>query len=142
MSVEWLISANHNKYDHKSAFAKWKFIDWKQGSYSYNVGDIVYIYSTTPYKTIRYKTIVTETDKASTDIVDDSMFWTDKEKHRLSLEGKYMRLKLIDTYDLKSLSLEKLMENGLKGAPQGPQRINPELRKYIEIGRASCRERV
>ena len=72
--MKWLISANHNKYDHESAFRKWQFIDWKQGNYSYEVGDIIYIYATAPYKTIRYKTIVMEINKTSEEIVDDSVF--------------------------------------------------------------------
>lgn len=132
MSTKWLISANHNKYDHESAFEKWQFIDWKQGNYSYGLGDIIYIYSTAPYKTIRYKTEIIEIDKTSDDIVDDSMFWKDKEKYKLSLDGKYMRLKLLDTYYLKSLDLEELMKNGLNGAPQGPQKINEVLERYLE----------
>ncbi len=132
MSVKWIISANHNKYDHESAFKKWGFIDWKQGNHSYKLGDIVYIYSTYPCKTIKYKTVVTEIDKTSKDIEDDSMFWIDKEKYKSSLEGKYMRLKLLDIYDSKSLDLEELMKNGLKGAPQKPQKINQELEEYIE----------
>lgn len=43
-----------------------------------------------------------------------------------------MRLKLLDTYYLKSLDLEELMKNGLNGAPQGPQKINEALDEYIE----------
>lgn len=130
--MKWIISANHNKYDHESAFKKWKFIDWKQGNYSYQVGDIVYIYATAPYKTIRYKTIVIEIDKIAEDIVDDSMFWVDKEKYNEAIDGKYMRLDLIKRYDSRDLDLDKLMENGLNGAPQGPQRLSKELAIYIE----------
>ena len=60
------------------------------------------------------------------------MLWKDKEKYKLSLDGKYMRLKLLDTYYLKSLDLEELMKNGLNGAPQGPQKINEVLERYLE----------
>ena len=49
-------------------------------------------------------------------------FWTDKEKYRESLDGKYMRLNLIKRYDNRKLDLDKLMQNGLNGAPKGPQR--------------------
>lgn len=130
--MKWIISANHNKYDHSSAFERWKFIDWKQGNYSYKVGDIVYIYSTAPYKTIRYKTQVIEINKTSKDIVDDSMYWLDKEKYKEVLNGKYMRLKLIRKYDNRYLDLDRLKENGLKAAPQGAQRLSEELAEYIK----------
>lgn len=130
--MEWIISANHNKYDHESAFRKWQFIDWKQGKYSYEVGDIVYIYATSPYKTIRYKTIVTEINKTSENIVDDSIFWTDKENYKEALDGKYMRLDLIKRYDNRDLDLDRLKKNGLKGAPQGAQRLKKQLKEYIE----------
>lgn len=132
MNTKWIISANHNRYDYKSAFEKWKFIDWTQGNYEYQADDIVYIYATSPYKTIKYKTLVTEINKSLEEIVDDSMFWIDQEKYRSSLEGKYMRLKLLDTYDLEDLNLEMLMKNGLNGAPRGPQRISKQLEEYID----------
>lgn len=133
MSTKWIISANHNKYNHKSAFEKWGFIDWKQANYSYEVGDTVYIYSTAPYKTIRYKTLIVEKDKFSDEIVDDSMFWDDYSKYKKALGGKYVRLKLLEKYDNRDLDLDKLLENGLRSAPQGPQRIRKELEIYIEL---------
>lgn len=130
--MEWIISANHNKYDHSSAFKKWNFIDWKQGNYSFKPGDIVYIYSTSPYKTIRYKTIVSEINKNSSEIVDDSIFWSDKNKHKKALKGKYMRLKLLETYDSRNLDLDVLLKNGLKSAPQGPQKLRKQLKNYLD----------
>ena len=53
MTQYWLISANHNKYDYEAAFQKWDFIDWKQGNYSYQVNDIVYIYASAPFQTVK-----------------------------------------------------------------------------------------
>ena len=41
----WLISANGNLYDHEGAFNKFGYIDWRQNNRSYQVGDIVYIYT-------------------------------------------------------------------------------------------------
>lgn len=52
--MDWLISANGNIYDHASAFAKWGYIDWRQGNRKYNIDDNIYIYCTRPLKRIMY----------------------------------------------------------------------------------------
>lgn len=46
--MEWIISANHNKYDHDKSFEDFGFIDWRQVA-SFSIGDTVYIYNTKPY---------------------------------------------------------------------------------------------
>lgn len=131
MAQYWIISANHNKYNHEAAFQKWGFIDWKQDNYSYKVNDIVYIYATAPFQTIRYKTQVIDIDKTMNDIVDDSQFWKDRDKYEESLEGKYFRLKLIERFATEKMHLKYLLENGLKAAPQGPQRLSETLKSYL-----------
>ena len=131
MTQYWLISANHNKYDYESAFQKWGFIDWKQGNYSYQVNDIVYIYASAPFQTIKYKTQVVEIDKTRNDIVDDSQFWKDRTKYEESLQGRFMELKLIEEFASDERHLKNLIENGLKTAPQGPQRLSEPLRTYL-----------
>lgn len=56
--MNWILPANGKLYDHARAFQKWGFIDWRQNNRKYQVGDIIYIYCTRPYKKIMYKTIV------------------------------------------------------------------------------------
>ena len=51
--MEWIISANHNKYDHVRAFKELPYIDWKQNA-NYSVGDKVFIYSTKPVSAIEF----------------------------------------------------------------------------------------
>ena len=67
--MEWIISANQNVYNHKAAFEKWGFIDWKQKA-KYSVGDIVYIYLTSPKQAVKYKCQVVMSNKTSNDIDD------------------------------------------------------------------------
>ena len=55
--MNWILPANGKLYDHARAFQKWGFIDWRQNNRKYQVGDIIYIYCTRPYKKIMYKTI-------------------------------------------------------------------------------------
>ncbi|ANZ34405.1 HNH endonuclease [Staphylococcus carnosus] len=131
MTKYWLISANHNKYNHEAAFQKWGFIDWKQGNYLYKVNDIVYIYATSPFQNIRYKTQVVEVDKTLNNIVDDSQFWKDRDKYEESLEGRFIRLKLLEKFETEKMHLKNLLKNGLNGAPQGPQRLSEKLKSYL-----------
>lgn len=126
----WLMAANGNKYNHREAFNKWGFIDWKQ-TRKFKKGDIVFIYCSKPHQKIRYKVEVIEVNKSFTDCVDDEIFWKDKELYKSAKSGLYCRLKLIDNLDDDRLSLESLKMHGLKWPPQGPMKINEKLLKYL-----------
>jgi 5-methylcytosine-specific restriction protein A len=130
-SMKWMISANGKMYNHAMAFQKWGFIDWRQKA-NYNVGDIVYIYCTRPYKKVMYKTVVEKTNLTVSEIVDDKQFWYDVSEYEKALSGNYARLKLEEQVDTNMLSLDYLTQNGLKAAPQGPVKISETLTAYIE----------
>lgn len=127
----WMISANGGIYDHASAFERWNFIDWKQIA-NYKIGDIVYIYCTRPFMRVMYKTSVEKESMFSNDIVDDTEYWSKKEDHDKGLNGKYARLRLLVQANTEKLTLSKLIENGLKAAPQGPVKISSSLAEYID----------
>lgn len=74
--MEWIISANHNKYDHVRAFKELPYIDWKQNA-NYSVGDKVFIYSTKPVSAIEFLVDVIETDITSDNVIDDKNYWVD-----------------------------------------------------------------
>ena len=132
--TNWIISANSQMYDHASSFEHYSFIDWRQGNVRFEVGDIVFIYSTQPIKMIQYKCVIEKIDLYSPNIRDDKEYWKDIAEYEKSIDGKFMRLKLIDQIYNQKLSLENLKANGLNAAPQGPQRIeNEELLKYINL---------
>lgn len=119
----WLRSANSNMYDHKGAFDKFGFIDWRQHN-KFKVRDIVYIYSSSNDKRIRYKTIVEKTDIPFEEINDDKEFWNNTEEYEKSKKGKYVRLKLLKESDDPSLSYENLKKlNYINNAPQGSIKI-------------------
>jgi 5-methylcytosine-specific restriction enzyme A len=118
-------------YDHASSFAHYGSIDWRQGNAKYNIGDIVYIYCTTPIQKIRYKCLVTALGKSSSEIRDDKNYWINKDEYEKSLDGKFFNLELIEEVDSKKLSLSALLEKGLKAAPQGPMKLNEVLESYI-----------
>jgi 5-methylcytosine-specific restriction enzyme A len=131
--MNWIISANSNIYDHSSSFEHFGFIDWRQGKNKFEIRDSVYIYCTRPLKMIQYKCRVEKTDLDSTEIRDDKEYWKDIDEYLKSIDGKFMRLKLIEQVSNDKMRLDSLKENGLKSAPQGPIKIkNNELLNYIE----------
>lgn len=130
--MNWLISANASTYDHTSSFEHFGYIDWRQGNGKFKVNDIVYIYCTRPLKKIQYKCRVEKIDLDSNNIRNDEEYWVDKSEYEKSLNGKFMRLVLIEQVYSSKMSLENLLLNGLNAAPQGPVKPNESLIKYIE----------
>ena len=118
-------------YDYSSSFAHFGSIDWRQGKTKYNVGDIVYIYCTSPIQKIRFKCIVTQLNKQFSEIRDDKEYWLNQEEYEKSSNGIFFNLKLIEEVDSEQLSLAVLLKNGLNAAPQGPVKLNPNLESYL-----------
>ena len=131
---EWLISANKKIYNHNASFERNGFIDWEQKA-RFSIGDIVYIYVSKPEQRIAFVAQVDEINKKFEYCVDDKEFWFDETKYKEAQKGLYSRLVLLKKVYDKRLVLRELKQNGLNGAPQGPQRIYvPEkknLQKYI-----------
>lgn len=131
--MNWIISANSNMYDHSSSFEHFGFIDWRQGRTKYAVGDTVYIYCTRPLMMIQYKCKVEKINLDSTLIRDDKEYWFDEEEYYKSIDGSFIRLRLIEQVSNDHMRLSQLKENGLKSAPQGPIKIKEQsLLDYIE----------
>lgn len=130
--MNWLISANSSKFDHASVFEHFGFIDWKQGNGKFQKDDIIYIYSTVPIKKIQYKCRVDKINLNSSEIQLNEEYWFDKVEYKKALNGKYMRVSLLEHISVDSMSLENLMLNGLKAAPQGSKKLEGSLLRYIE----------
>ena len=130
--MHWLISAKSSVYDHESSFTDFGYIDWRQGRINYAIGDIVYIYAVKPIKEIKYKCIVQKVDLSISETRDDRIYWKDQSEYEKSVEGRFCRLSLIESVNNKDLHLDFLKNNGLKAAPQGPQKLNANLLEYIE----------
>ena len=130
-SREWIIPANPRYYDHDGAFLKFGFIDWTQ-NVNFNVGDIVYIYSTAPESRISAQTIVDKTDITSSEKVDDTEFYKSDDLLQKRQEGKkFARLRIIKKLEDPRLSYDELSQHGLLGRPQSAAHISDELSTYI-----------
>ncbi len=131
--MNWIIAANSNLYDLSSSFEHFGFIDWKQGKIKYELGDTVYIYCSKPLQMLQYKCRVEKMDLNSNQIRDDKEYWLNEEEYYKSLNGKFMRLNLIEQVSNNKMKLDQLIQNGFKSAPQGPVKIKDQrLLKYIE----------
>lgn len=131
--TNWIISANEKMYDHTLSFAHFSYIDWRQGNVNFQIGDIVFIYSTRPLSMIQYKCIIEKIDLIYPNIRDDKEYWKDLAEYKKSINGKFMRLKLIEQVYNQKLNLINLKENGLNAAPQGPVKVKPDLLEYLKI---------
>lgn len=131
--MNWLISANGNKYDHAASFAENNnIIDWTQGRIKYNIGDVIYIYCTKPIQKIMYKCVVDEINIKHDRIRNDSTYWFSKDDYERTLDGNFMRLRLLNQIDNSAMQYSNLRLNGLKAAPQGPKLLTGNLLNYIE----------
>lgn len=126
--TDWIIPCNLKYYDVKGAFSKFKAIDWKQSAKNICVGDIVYIYVGKPISAIKYKCRVNKTNLSQIEI-DDSEFIINGENYENY--GNHMELELIREYADTELTLDMLVENGLKGNIQGPRRVDVLIQESI-----------
>lgn len=130
--MKWLIPANINKYNFIKAFDELGVLDWTKTA-NYNIGDIVYIYGSKPYQRIMYKTEVLDANINQENTIDDLKYWKGSNSPKKSADTIYIRLQTLTKYYDEELSLEYLLENGLKRPPQGPMYVKDELLTYIEL---------
>lgn len=124
--MEWLISANHNKYNHDQAFKEFGFIDWKQNA-NYSVGDIVYIYASRPISSLKYKAEVLQVNMTGDATRDDMKYWKDLSQYESGLKkGLFVRFKLLEIFPEDYITLNDLQHHGLVGNIQGPRKLVDE----------------
>lgn len=129
--TSWLISASEKVFDVTSAFATSEYVDWRQSG-KFQVGDTIYIYVSSPVQKVKFKTVVEKIDIPFVETYDSKEFWTKEEFHIESQSKKFARLRLVTKSDSEFLSLEHLLQNGLSSYPQGPRRVNEELKAYLD----------
>lgn len=127
--TQWVIACNPNDYDIEGVFNKLDKVEWKQST-NINVGDIVYIYVTSPVKEIRYKCIARKVNLSHVDTTKDREFILKGDNYENRV--RYMELEFITKYKEGQFTLENLKQNGLKSV-QGPSKVSEELSNYIKL---------
>lgn len=131
--MEWIKPTNPVYYNHWKAFEKLNELYWKDRS-NFEIGDIVYLYSSLPDARITHKCIVVEcnVDKAKAQTINDDAYLTEKgKKLNTGKTEKYHRLKILKVIYSNELGIEKLKKQGLSKSPQNSQRLSLELSDYI-----------
>lgn len=120
----WIISANVKYYDIFKAYANLKAIDWRL-RYTPEVGDIVYIYVSHPYRCVKFKTRVTAINVPPAESIKDEEFYINKQDTKPNVK-LFTRLELLETYSHSKCDREYLHANGVLGNIQSPRRLSAE----------------
>lgn len=127
----WLTSWNENDFKLHEFFNKYDTIDWNnKRNNQFKIGDIVYLYCSSPEQKIRYKTEVIKINVAPDEEIDDHEYSLSTSPEPPS-QFRPFRLKLINKIDSESLNYENLQARGLKGSIRTPRTLNGELIQYI-----------
>ena len=127
----WLTSWNENNFMLHKYFSQYDIIDWNNTNNNhFNIGDIVFLYCSSPERKIRYKTQVIKLNIAPEEEIDDHVFSLNTSPSKPS-QYRPIRLKKMAEIDTESLNYENLHARGLKGAIRTPRTLKGELWQYI-----------
>lgn len=120
---KWLVFANANRCNHYASLSKAGFVSWKKDRNNFQVGDIVYLFSSVERKII-FKTIVVDDELRA-----DGKYWVEKPPMHTT-----WRLEAVQEYTGDALDERHLLQHGFKGGRslQHPMCNNPELFDFIE----------
>lgn len=128
----WLTSWNENDFMLHKFFYKHETIDWNnKRNNQFHVGDIVYLYSSSPERKIRYKTQVIKLNIAPEEEIDDHDYSLSTSPSEPS-QHRPFRLKKIGEIDTESLNYENLHARGLNGSIRTPRAVTGFLQQYID----------
>lgn len=128
----WIIPANPNRYRLEAVLRELPHVDWRQNN-NVQVGDIVYIYCSSPISQIKYKMRVTSINITTEESTADREYWANPSEFDTSLQhNKFFRMVLVDKNTTQYLKLDDLLLNGLRAAPQGGIKAKEPLLGYIE----------
>ena len=122
MTYYWIIPGNLKIFRITDYFSNNNVVDWKQSHYKFSVGDIIFLYVSSPISSIRYMLEVIKTDIPFEESIKDGEYWTSE--HPVAEEVRsynYVRLKLLKKSDSPALHIDALSKNRIK-APQGATR--------------------
>lgn len=126
MIENWIVPCSLKFFDVIKYFDKYDTIVWKRGS-AIHVNDIVYIYVGAPLSEIKFKCEVV-LEKVDIDEIMANKYAI--KEGTIIKENKYMKLKLLETYEDGLLPWKELKQHGL-GQVQIQARTDRKLLEYI-----------
>ena len=128
----WIIPANPKIYNLSDAIKDLDgIIDWRQHN-NFEVGDIVFIYNSRPDSQILYKMEVIAVNLTADQTVADRQYWVNPSEFDSSiLHNRFFRMIPLAENEGEKLTLDDLLEHGLKGVPQGALKVREPLLSYM-----------
>lgn len=122
-SRNWLAFANEKRCNHYACLKEKGFISWRKDRNNFQIGDIVYLFSSKERKII-FKTVVVGEEPRT-----DNQYWYEKAPNDLT-----WRLEVVKEYTGELLDENNLILHGFKGGRslQHPICNNLELFDYIK----------
>lgn len=138
----WIVPSNPRTFNAEEAFRDRDEVDWSESQATISVGDDVYLYTGLPTSAITHRCHVIATGIPSDQVLDDREYWVDASAFEERQVRSWMRLRLIHEFDVgerASLTLDRLMKAGMKGAPQGRMRVPVDVMNLIREVRSRSR---
>lgn len=129
--MSWIFIASLKHFRMHDFIRDYGFVEYLQKN-KVQVGDIVYLYITAPYKRVEYKMIVERTDISSREAFDDRAYSLLNKPTTLLESDKVVRLKYVDRVQTDDLCYCKLREHGFNLTMQTNRKLNEETAEYIE----------
>lgn len=127
----WIIPANPNRYRLAEVFRDMQSVDWRQHN-NFEVGDLVFIYNSRPDSQILYKMEVIAVNLTADQTVADRQYWVNPSEFDSSiLHNRFFRMIPLAENEGEKLTLDDLLEHGLKGVPQGALKVREPLLSYM-----------
>lgn len=131
--IEWILPTNPKNFRTDDAMRALGALEWFQSRSIKNIqiGDVVYLYVSSPVQEIHWKCLVTDTGRMIPQIKGDLPFFN-YDVSESTFQGPYIELRPAYEFSLPDLvSFRQLKNNGLKNRLMGPCRVNPQLSAYL-----------
>ena len=127
----WIIPFNPNYFRLADCLREQGYVEWTQ-RYKYQIGDIVFIYSSKPDSKLLYKMEVTATNLSANECADDRKYLLKPSEvdANANIPLGFRMVPLAENTSDK-LTLNDLLEHGLKWVPQGGLKVKEPLLSYI-----------
>ena len=127
----WIIPFNPNYFRLADCLREQGYVEWTQ-RYKYQIGDIVFIYSSKPDSKLLYKMEVTATNLSANECADDRKYLLNPSEVDAN-ENIPLGFRMVPLAENTSdkLTLSDLLEHGLKWVPQGGLKVKEPLLSYI-----------
>ena len=127
----WIIPANPNRYRLAEVLRDMQSVDWRQHN-NFEVGNIVFIYNSRPDSQILYKMEVIAVNLTVDQTAADRQYWVNPSEYDSSiLHNRFFRMIPLAENEGEKLTLDDLLEHGLKGVPQGALKVREPLLSYM-----------